>query len=140
MTMVAAETVTSNHVLFVNAHERRDGFWASIRGHVLDLADPSSDPPLAPTPSDLFVVSLASDIVWSSRSVLRAHAMADDVSASVTWTTSRDRPGPADIRLTVTMPRSAESAREALAAVFENSLAARFLPGSAVAIAYEGAD
>ena len=53
--------------LVVSPHERRDGFWASIRGHVLDLADPHSGHALAPTPDDLFIVSIASELAWTAR-------------------------------------------------------------------------
>src|SRR5207237_9361315 len=67
---------TPSNAHFVSPHERRDGFWASIRGHVLDLADPGSGQALAPTPDDLFIVSIASELAWTARTILRAHGAA----------------------------------------------------------------
>ena len=101
---------------------RRNGFWASIRGHALDLADPDSDRELAPTPDDLFVASLASDLAWSARKILRAHGQPDDVSVSAEWRTPA---GPAGVDLTVTVPSDADAIRAELAAAVEASLAAR---------------
>ena len=129
---------TSSHALLVNRHERRDGFWASIRGHILDLADPSSGHALAPTPDDLFIVSIASELAWSARSFLRASALPDDVSVSATWRTSEDPPGLADINLTVTVSRLAETVGAALGAALENNLAARSLAEPVVHISLEG--
>ena len=57
--------LTSSRALFVLRHERRDGFWANIRGHVLDLADPNPGHVLAPEPDDLFIVSIASELAWT---------------------------------------------------------------------------
>src|SRR5437870_5618772 len=100
----------SSHALFVSPHGRRDGFWASIRGHVLDLADPSSGHGLAPTPDDLFIVSIAAELAWTTRRILRAAGLPDDVSVSANWRTNTDLPNLADIDLTVRLPRRAEAA------------------------------
>ena len=129
--------------LFVSPHERRDGFWASIRGHVLELADPSSGHALAPTPNDLFIVSIASDLAWTARTILRAHGLPDDVSVSATWRTQEeheDRPSLADINLTVTVSARAKAVRAALAAALEKILAARSLAESITHISWEGAN
>jgi uncharacterized OsmC-like protein len=129
--------------LFVSPHERTDGFWASIRGHVLDLADPSSGHALAPTPNDLFIVSIASDLAWTARSILRAHGLPDDVSVSATWRTQEehgDLPSLADINLTVTVSARAKAARAALAAALENILEARSLAEPIAHISWEGAN
>lgn len=131
---------TSRHALFVLAHERRDGFWASIRGHVLDLADPNSGHALAPTPQDLFIVSLASDLAWSARSFLRTYGMPDEVSVTAEWRTNEEPPGLADIRLVVTVSSPVEAVSALLARAFENSLAAQSLAEPVVQIAYEGAN
>jgi uncharacterized OsmC-like protein len=129
---------TSSHALLVNPHERRDGFWANIRGHTLDLADPSSGHALAPTPDDLFIVSIASELAWSARSFLRARGLPDDVSVSATWRTYEDPAGLADINLTVTISKLAEAASAALGAALENCLAARSLAEPVVHISLEG--
>src|SRR5919198_3165941 len=113
--------------LVVSPHERRDGFWASIRGHVLDLADPNNGHALAPTPDDLFIVSIASELAWTARGILRANGLPDDVSVSARWRTSADPPRLTDIDLTVTVSGHAKRASSALAAAFENSLAVRSL-------------
>jgi putative redox protein len=118
---------TSSHGLFVIPRGRGDGFRASIRGHILDLADPSSGHALAPTPDDLFIASLASELAWSARRFLRAYGLPDYVSVSAKWRTNEDLPSLADINVTVTVSRRAEAVRAALAAVLSNSLAARFL-------------
>ena len=115
----------SRHTLCVSPHERRDGFWASIRGHVLDLADPNSGHELAPTPDDLFVVSIASELAWTARRILRADGLPDDVSVSASWRTKADPPSVVDIDLTVTVSGDAEAASAALATALESSLAAR---------------
>jgi uncharacterized OsmC-like protein len=128
------------HALFVSPRGRGDGFRASIRGHVLELADPSSGHALAPTPNDLLVVSIASELAWSARSFLRAEGLPDDVSISARWRTPDDLSGPADIDLTVTISRRADAVSAALAAVLESSLAARSPSGPLVHISLEGDD
>ena len=97
----------SSNALVVSPHERRDGFWASIRGHVLDLADPHSGHALAPTPDDLFIVSIASELAWTARRILRMGGLPDRVSVSANWGTNADLPSLADIDLMVRMPRRA---------------------------------
>src|SRR5437870_13876118 len=101
---------TSRQALFVIPRGRGGGFQASIRGHVLDLADPSSGHALAPTPDDLFIVSIASELAWTTRRILRAAGLPDDVSVSANWRTNTDLPNLADIDLTVRLPRRAEAA------------------------------
>ena len=124
--------------LFVIPRRQGDGFRASIRGHILDLADPASGHALAPTPDDLFIVSIASELAWSARSLLRARGMPDDVSVSATWRKHEHLPGFADIKMTVTVSRRAEAARTALDAAFAGRLSARSLADSVVNISFEG--
>jgi len=131
---------SSSHALFVIPRGRGDGFRASIRGHVLDLAEPSSGHALAPTPDDLFIVSIASELAWSARSSLRAYGLPDDVSVSATWRTREDLPSPADIDLSVTVSRRAEAVGAVLAAALANSLTARSPAESVVRISLEGVD
>jgi hypothetical protein len=126
------------HELFVIPRGRGDGFRASIRGHILDLADPGSGHALAPTPDDLFVVSIASEIARSARRFLRASGLPDYVSVSATWRTNADLPSPADIDLTVTVSRRAEAVSAALAAAFADGFAARSLAEPVVHISLEG--
>jgi hypothetical protein len=130
----------SSNALFVSPHERRDGFWASIRGHVLDLADPSSGHALAPTPDDLFIVSIASELAWTARSSFRADGLTDDVSVFANWWANADLPSLADIDLTVRVPRRAKAASAALAVAVQNSLAARSLVEPVAHISWEGAN
>ena len=124
--------------LFVIPRGRGDGFEASIRGHVLDLADPASGHALAPTPDDLFIVSIASELAWSARSLLRVHRMPDEVSVSATWRKHEHLPGLANINMTVTVSKRAEAASAALDATFASRLAARSLADSVVNISFEG--
>jgi uncharacterized OsmC-like protein len=124
--------------LFVIPRGRGEGLRASIRGHILDLADASSGHALAPTPDDLFVVSIASEFARSARRFLRASGLPDYVSVSATWRTHEDLPSLADIDLTVTVSRRAEAVSAALAAAFANSLAARSLAQPVVYISLEG--
>jgi uncharacterized OsmC-like protein len=130
----------SSNTLLVSPHERRDGFWASIRGHVLDLADPNSGHALAPTPDDLFIVSIASELAWTARRILRTRGLPDGVSVSANWRTNADLPSLADIDLTVRVPGRAKAASAALAAAVQNSLSARSLAEPVAHISWEGAN
>lgn len=141
MTTTSATRVvvpTSSDGLFVIPRGRGDGFQASIRGHILDLADPTSGHSLAPTPDDLFIASIASELAWSGRSLLRAHGMPDNVSVSATWRKQEHLSGRADIKMTVTVSARAEAVSAALDATFADRLAARSLGESVVNISFEG--
>jgi uncharacterized OsmC-like protein len=131
------DAAATSHALFVVPSGHGDGFKASIRGHMLELADPA-DRRLAPSPEDLLVASIASDLAWSARSVLGACGLPDDVSVSAKWRATEGLPGPADVDLTVTVSRLTEAVGEALAAAFAGSLAARSLAEPVVHISYEG--
>jgi uncharacterized OsmC-like protein len=127
----------TGHALFIIPTRWRDGFKASIHGHMLELADPT-DHRLAPSPDDLLIASIASDLAWSARRFLRAHGLPDDVSVSARWQTTEGPPSLADITLTVTVSTRAEAVSGALAAAFANSLAARSLAEPVVHISLEG--
>ena len=88
----------SSHALFVSPHGRRDGYWASTCGHVLDLADPSSGHGLAPTQDDLFIVSIAAELAWTARTILRAHGLPDDVNVSAEWRTREGQVGRTSVK------------------------------------------
>jgi hypothetical protein len=126
----------SSHGLLVLPHERRDGFWASIRGNAFDLADPGSEA-FAPTPDDLFIVSIASELAWSARSLLRANGVPDRVNVGASWQKQADAQGLADITMTVTVPKGAEAALAVLGAAFTDSLAARARAEPSVHISFE---
>jgi uncharacterized OsmC-like protein len=133
------EAPASSHELFVIPRGNGDGFQASVRGHILDLIDPSSYA-LAPTPDDLFVVSIAAALAWSARSFLRSAGLPDYASVSAEWQAHEAVPTPVDITLTVTISRRAEEVSAALAAALESSLAGRRLADPVVRISLEGAD
>jgi uncharacterized OsmC-like protein len=112
------------NALFVMPTRRGEGFQASVHGRMLDLADPSSDHGFAPTPNDLFILSIASDLAWSARSYLRAHGLAGDVGVSAEWRTHED-PQMGGIHATVTLSKCEETTTTALAAALEDSIASR---------------
>ena len=132
-----SDAAPPSHALFIIPTRRGDGFNASIHGHMLELADPT-DRRLAPSPDDLVVAAIASDLAWSARRFLRAYGLPDDVSVSATWRTDEDLVALVDINMTVTVSRPAQAVSGALATVFENSLAARPLGEPAVHISFEG--
>jgi uncharacterized OsmC-like protein len=117
----------SRQVLFVVRRGRGDDFRASIRGHLLELADPNSGHMLAPTPDDLLMASIASDFAWIARRFLRARELPDDVSVSAKWWTREDPPSLEDIDVTVTVSERAASVSTALATALETSLVASSL-------------
>ena len=113
--------------LFVIPTRRGDGFQAYIRGHLLELADPGSGHRLSPTPDDLLIVSIASDLARSARRFLRGHGLADDVNVSAAWQTLENPPRLADISVTVAVSETAETMSDALMAALEERVAARSL-------------
>jgi hypothetical protein len=127
---------SSSHTLFVVPRGEGAGFRAKVRGHVLDLIDPSSYA-LAPTTDDLLVVSLAAALAWSARSFLRARSLPDYVSVSAERRTPRDSASPWEISLTVTVSEGARAEAEALAAALETSLAARLAAEPVIHISFE---
>ena len=131
-------THASTHALFVIPRERGDGFLASIRGHILDLADPSLGS-LAPNPDDLFAVAIASELAWSARRFLRAYGLPDGVSVSATWPTQDEPHSLADINLTVSVSGHARTVLAELTTVFENCLERRSVAGPVIDVSFEGA-
>jgi uncharacterized OsmC-like protein len=107
--------------------ERGGGLRASIRGHLLELAEPSPVHRLAPTPDDLFIASIASDLAWTARHFLRAHGLPDDVSVSAHSRRLEDPPSLADISMTVTVSETAEAMSDALEDALAERVAARSL-------------
>jgi uncharacterized OsmC-like protein len=110
----------SRDALFV-IPTRGGGLRVSIRGHLLELAEPSPVHRLAPTPDDLFVASIASDLAWTARHFLSAHGLPADVSVSAEWWRREDPPSVTDVSMTVTVSEN----MEALSGALEDILAAR---------------
>lgn len=117
----------SRDALFVIPGREGGGLRASIRGHLLELADPSSGHGLAPTPEDLFIASIASDLAWSARDFLRAHGLPDDVSVSAEWRTPDNPPKLADITMTVTVSETVEAMSDTLEDALAERVATRSL-------------
>jgi hypothetical protein len=120
------ETVSaSEYALFVIPSRRGSGFQASIRGYMLELADPDSKHELAPTPEDLLIAATASDIAWFARRLLRDHRLDDYVCVSARARTSESLPGLGGIDLTVEVSGRASAMRATLATALERRIAAQ---------------
>lgn len=132
---IGAQPSSSSHTLSIVPRGEGNGFRANVRGHVLDLIDPSSYS-LAPTTDDLFTVSIAAALAWSARSFLRARGLPEYVSVSADRRTGPDPSSPWDINLTVTVSERAEAEGAALAAEFEKTLAARLAARPVIDIAF----
>lgn len=131
---------TWSHSIFVNPHERRDGFWANIRGHVLDLGDPNAEPAAVPTPDDLYITSMASELAWTVRTLLRSSGLPDDVSVSAQWRMHGVPQRIAEVILTVDVPGTAEPIATELTASLPSRLAARSSAQPPVRISFKGTD
>lgn len=116
-------TSLSTHVVPSGRGQGLEGFRASIRGHLLELADPDSAHGLAPTPEDLLIASIASDFAWFARQFLRARGVADYLSVSATWRAQDDPPGLGGVDVTVAVSKAAAPMTETLAAALESRVA-----------------
>jgi len=119
-----AAPAASRDALFV-IPGRDGGLRASIRGHLLELAEPSPMHRLAPTPDDLFIASIASDLAWSARHFLHGHGLPDDVSVSAEWRRLENPPRLTDVKMTVTVTETAEALSDALEDALAERVAAR---------------
>lgn len=137
-TDVAPVRQTQNHALLVNPHERQDGFWANIRGNPFDLADPDSGHSLAPTPDELFILSIASALAWAAREFLRRYELPDGVSISATWQAEDGVRNFGDISMKVTVSSRAEASGRLLLAALQDALGTSS-PSAAVHLSFEGA-
>lgn len=115
--------------LFVIPSSRGDGFRASIRGHLLELADPSSSRELAPTPDDLRIASIASDFAWFARRFLRDRGLDAYVSVSARQCTTEGSPHVDGVDLAVTVSQRDAATRATLATALERELAGKFPDG-----------
>jgi organic hydroperoxide reductase OsmC/OhrA len=127
----------SGTVLFVIPCAQRDGFEASIRGHLLDLVSPRCGNELAPTPDDLLVASHASELAWSAREFLRTRGLPDSVSVTAAWHMPANGGSTAQLHLTVTVAGRAADSHLALGAHLEDRLAARAVAEQVVHLAFE---
>jgi organic hydroperoxide reductase OsmC/OhrA len=116
----------SHDALFVT-QGRGGGLRASIRGLLLELAEPSPVHRLAPTPDDLFIASIASDLAWSARHFLHTRGLPDDVSVSAEWRTPENRSRLTDVSMTVTVSETVEPTSDALEQTLAERVAARSL-------------
>jgi uncharacterized OsmC-like protein len=106
-------------------HQTGDRFELQVRGHQLlcdqPLADGGTDQ--GPTPTELFVASLAACVGFYARRFLaRHHLDADGLQVQATFTMSPDRPARvATITLRLLLPQRLEpSRRRALLAVVDH--------------------
>ena len=120
--------------LFVVPNKRGDGFRASVRGHMFELADPESAHGLVPTPEDLLAVAIASDIAWFARRFLRTHGLDDHVSVSARARTDESPAGPGRFEVTVEVSRQAVVHGPTLATMLEHRLATHSPPAPEVRI------
>lgn len=114
--------------VFVIPYGRGDGLRASIRGHLLELADPSLGRGLAPTPDDLRTVSIASDFAWFARCFLRDRGLDDYVSVTARpCTTEGSDVDGVDVALTVS--KHAAAVQATLSHALEGEFARKFPEG-----------
>jgi uncharacterized OsmC-like protein len=114
----------TSHAFFVTPTRTGDGFHASIRGHRVDLADPMTGDTLAPTPTDLLMLAIASEIAWSARALLRQVGLPDRVSVSGAWRTQVEA-HKLELDLTLTVSTRAERVSRGLLAALDGGLVAR---------------
>jgi hypothetical protein len=114
--------------LFIVPTRRGDGFRANVRGRILELEDPS-DHRFAPTPTDLVILSIASDLAWFARRFLHGHGEAADVSVAAAWQAVDDPPRLTDLEISVTLPSTTETTGDALQSALEERAAAHSFDG-----------
>lgn len=113
--------------LFVKP-SRGGGFQASIRGHILELADPTVQN-LAPTPDDLHTASVASDFAWFARRFLSDRGFDDYVSVTA-WQWKCDGSlGVDGVDVTLTVSVGSAPVRAMLTTALERGLAHKFRLG-----------
>ena len=103
------------------AHEHGDRFSIGIRGHVLHVDQPESDggTDTAPTPTELFVASLASCVALYARRYLQRHDLPEDGLAVTAHAEFGAKPARvATITVSLTLPEQVpQDKRAALLAV-----------------------
>ena len=112
--------------LFVTPCRRGGGFQAGIRGHLLELADPSSGHDLAPTPDDLHTASIAADFAWFTQRFLRDRGLDDDLSVTA-WPRTKEGQSTIEcVEVAVTISTRATVALAALSSALERELVGKF--------------
>jgi uncharacterized OsmC-like protein len=101
----------------------RDRLRIDVRGHVLSADQPAEDggEDTAPTPTELFLASLAACVAFYSERFLRRHKLSTEglkVSCAYCWAENPHRVG--EIDLTVTAPGITAAKREAFTRVIEH--------------------
>ena len=97
-------------------HEADDRFTVEVRGHSIPVDQPVSDggTDSGPSPTELFVASLASCVAHYGRRFLRRHELPDGVTVEAFWTMASSPSRVGSIRLSV----RAEGLPQALEARF----------------------
>ena len=102
-------------------HHRGDRFAIAIRGHVLhvDQPEPDGGTDTAPSPTELFVASLASCVAFYARRYLQRHDLPQDGLVVTAQAMSGAKPSRvASMTITLTLPDGVpEDKRQALLAV-----------------------
>ena len=83
-----------------------DRFLVDIRGHLVGLDQPVADGgrDTGPTPTELFVASLAGCVAHYARRFLRRHGLPEDVHVDVDWGVAKAPARVGSIRLNVRAP------------------------------------
>ena len=100
--------------LVVLPRPQGEGLQAWIRGRSVELADPARGHAFTPTPDDLLVAAIASNLAWSARAFLARRARRDDVTVSARWSTQGPSLGDVDVYVQVTVASLNEVERDAL--------------------------
>ena len=102
-------------------HDVEDRFDIAIRGHVIHVDQPESDggTDTAPTPTELFIASLASCVAFYARRYLKRHGLPQGGLTITAEAESGAKPSRiASVTLTLTLPEGVpKDKREALLAV-----------------------
>jgi hypothetical protein len=123
------QAVPATRVALFVTSGRGGGLRASIRGHLLELADPSSGRGLAPTPDDLRIASIASDFAWFARRFLRDRGLDDLVSVTARQCTTEGSPHVDGVDLAFTVSEQDAATRATLATALERESAGKFPDG-----------
>lgn len=102
-------------------HDGGDRFSIAIRGHVVQVDQPKSDggADTGPTPTELFVASLAACVAFYARRYLKRHDLPEEGLTVTAQAESGTKPSRiASMTITLTLPEGVpEDKREALLAV-----------------------
>jgi putative redox protein len=98
------------------AHKGGDVFEIAIRGHLLQVDQPIEDggSDAAPTPTELFVASLASCVAHYARRFLARHTLpTEGLSVSATFTMAEHPARVGQVAVSVTVPKGVQAERRA---------------------------